>query len=26
MFEEPEKMLKIVQEDVLTGTNTLADK
>jgi pimeloyl-ACP methyl ester carboxylesterase len=26
MFEEPEKMLKIIQEDVLTGTNTLADK
>ena len=25
MFEEPEKMLKILQEDVLTGTNNLAD-
>ncbi len=26
MFEEPEKMLKIFQEDVFTRTNTLADK
>jgi pimeloyl-ACP methyl ester carboxylesterase len=25
MFEEPEKMLKILQEDVLAGTNNLAD-
>jgi pimeloyl-ACP methyl ester carboxylesterase len=26
MFEEPEKMLKVLQEDVLAGMNTLADK
>jgi pimeloyl-ACP methyl ester carboxylesterase len=26
MFEEPEKMLRILQEDVLAGTNSLADK
>jgi pimeloyl-ACP methyl ester carboxylesterase len=26
MFEEPEKMLKILLEDVLAGTNSLADK
>jgi len=26
LFEEPEKVLKILQEDVLTGTNNLADK
>jgi len=25
IFEEPEKMLQIVQKDILTGTNTLAD-
>ncbi len=25
MFEEPEKMQKILREDVLAGTNTLAD-
>jgi pimeloyl-ACP methyl ester carboxylesterase len=25
MFEEPEKMLRILQDDVLAGTNTLAD-
>lgn len=25
MFEEPDKVLKILQEDVLTGANTLAD-
>jgi pimeloyl-ACP methyl ester carboxylesterase len=25
MFEEPEKMLRILQEDVLAGTNTFAD-
>jgi pimeloyl-ACP methyl ester carboxylesterase len=25
MFEEPEKVQKIIKEDVLTGTNTLAD-
>jgi hypothetical protein len=26
MFEEPEKMQKILLEDVLTGTNDLADE
>jgi pimeloyl-ACP methyl ester carboxylesterase len=26
MFEEPEKMQKILREDVLTGTNSLADE
>ena len=26
LFEEPEKMIKILQEDVLAGTNNLADK
>ena len=25
IFEEPEKVQKILQEDVLTGTNSLAD-
>jgi hypothetical protein len=25
MFEEPEKMLEILQNDVLAGTNSLAD-
>ena len=25
MFEEPGKMLKILREDVLAGTNNLAD-
>jgi hypothetical protein len=25
MFEEPEKMLKILKEDVLVGANNLAD-
>jgi len=26
MFEEPEKMQRILQEDVLVGANNLADK
>jgi hypothetical protein len=25
-FEEPERMRQILREDVLTGTNTLADR
>jgi len=26
MFEEPEKMRQIIEQDVLTGTNSLADE